>query len=806
MNSLLQDGHYALRQLRTSPGFAAVAVVTLALGIGANTAIFSVVNSVLLHSLPFRDASRVMVVWKTMSNGSPNAFSTPAFLEIRQQVDAFAHLGAYSGVGKNLGGKDLPERIVGAKINSDLMPVLGVQPVLGRMFSVEEDRPGAGAVVILSHALWSTRYGSRADILGQAVNLDGLPHTVVGVMPAGFYIQSNQELFWIPLQLESVNAQSAARNVHWLFAYTRLPNHMRPEQMQATLDAVATRLKAQDATGEGGFGATIQSVGDFTNGTVKPALLLLMGAVGFVLLIACSNVANLLLARRTARQREMCIRTALGASRLRMVRQLLTESVLLAMLGGLLGIGLAWIALSVLRAAHPSSIPSSDAVSIDPTVLAFTALLCCVVGIVFGIAPAWEGSNRNVSESLKEGSRGSSGGFGKHRAVLVVTETALASILFIGAGLSLRSLWHTQTVNPGFNPEGVLTFRLAAPARFSAEQIPLFYGQVLERVRVLPGVQSAVLARNLPMSGSDPSMPIEIEGTAPPRSQIPIVTRLRAIGPDYFGGLQTPLLGGREFTDHDTAAAPRVAIVSQSLAKLYWPNENAMGKRIKPAMPGGDWCAVVGVAADVHHWAADVDVEPTAYYPYTQIPAAHLSLLEGNMSIAVRSHNSAGLLHSIRGAVADVDKTVPVYQVKSMEEMVADSSSLRRFDMWLIGAFSGLALVLAAVGIYGVMAYSVSQRTREIGIRIALGARRENVLLLILAQGAKLALLGVAVGLIGALALAQVMASLVFGVSTRDLVTFSLTPWVVMATILVGCYIPARRAAKVDPMVALRYE
>lgn len=806
METLLQDLRYGFRMLWKSPGFTAVAVVTLALGIGANTAMFSVINSVLFNSIPYRDTDRVMVVWKTMSNGSPNAFSTPSFLEIRQQVDSLVHLGAYSGVGKNFGGKDLPERILGGKINADLLPVLGVQPALGRMFSAEEDQPGAGAVVILSHALWSTRFSSRNDILGQAINLDGAPYTVVGVMPPRFHVQSDQELFWIPLQLESVNAQASARNVHWLFAYTRLPQGVRVEQMQATLNAIAARLKKQDPTSEGGFGATVQPVGDFANGTVKPVLLLLMGAVGFVLLIACSNVANLLLARRTARQREISVRAALGASRLRMIRQLLTESVVLALIGGLLGIGLAWVAIRILRFSHPSSIPASNTVSIDPIVLLFTAALCCVVGILFGIAPAWEGSKSNVSETLKEGSRGSSGGFGKHRAVLVITETALASMLFIGAGISLRSLWRTQTVNPGFNPEGVLSFRVAAPAQFSGERIPLFYQQVLQRLRTLPGVQSAVLARNLPMSGVDPSMPIEIEGTPPPPSEIPIVTRLRAVGPDYFSGLQTSLFVGREFTEHDTAAAPKVAIVSDSLAKLYWPNENAIGKRIKPAMPGGDWCVVVGVAADVHHWAADVDIEPTAYYPYTQIPAAFLPLLEGNMSMAVRSRNSAGLLDSIRTAVGDIDKTVPIYQVKRLEEMVADSGSLRRFDMWLIGAFAGLALVLAAVGIYGVMAYSVSQRTREIGIRIAMGAQKRNVLLLILGQGAKLALVGVVVGLIGAYALAAVMSSLVFGVSTRDLATYAIVPWLVLLMILVGCYIPARRAAKVDPMVALRYE
>ena len=792
--------------LLRNPGFTAVAVVTLALGIGVNTAMFSVINSVLFHSIPFRDPARVMVVWKKMSNGSPNAFSTPAFLEIRQQAESLAHLGAFSNVGKNLGGNELPERILGGKVNSDLFPVLGVQPMIGRMFTAEEDRPGAGSLVILSHALWSTRFGARTDILGQTVNLDGVPHTVVGVMPAGFYVLANTELFWVPLQLESASAQAAARNVHWLFAFTRLPAGTSQQQLQATLDGVAAQLKTQDPTGEGGFGTSLQTISDFQNGTIKPVLLLLMGAVGFVLLIACSNVANLLLARRTTRQREISVRTALGASRLRMLRQLLTESVLLAITGGVVGVVLAWLAIRILRAAHPSSIPASDAVSIDPAVLALTALLCCVVGVLFGIAPAWEGSKANVSETLKEGARGSSGRFGMHRAALVIVETALASILFIGAGLSLRSLWRTEMVEPGFNPDGVLTFRLAAPTQFSGDHIALFYQQVLERLRTIPGVQSALVARNLPMSGADPSMPISIEGTAPPSSEIPIVTRLRAVGPQYFSGLQTPLLSGREFNEHDTSTAPRVVVVSQSLAKLYWPNENALGKRLKPEMPGGDWCVVVGVAADVHHWAADVDIEPTAYYPYTQIPAAFMPLLEGNMSFAVRSQNATGLLSSIRAAVGEIDKTVPVYQVKSMEEMVSDSGALRRFDMWLIGAFAALALALAAVGIYGVMAYSVSQRTREIGIRIAMGAQQKNVLLLVLTQGAKLALAGVAVGLVGAFALANLMASFVFGVSTRDLATFAAVPLVALVLILAGCYFPARRAAKVDPMVALRCE
>jgi putative ABC transport system permease protein len=807
METLLQDVRYGFRMLLKSRGFTAVAVLTLALGIGANTAMFSVVDSVLLRSLPFRDSSRVMVVWKTMSNGTPNAFSTPAFLEMRQQGDILAHMGAFSSVSFNLAGKDVPERIAGGKANYDLFPVLGVQPVLGRRFSEDEDHPGAGHVVILSHALWKARFDSRREILGNAVTLDGAPYTVVGVMPPGFHVLTDKELFWVPLQLESANAQASARNVHWLFGFTRLPPGISQTQEETELNAISARLKAQDPKGEGGFGVSLQTVSEFFNGNIKPALLLLMGSVAFVLLIACSNVANLLLARGTIRRREISIRTALGAARMRVIRQLLTESVLLSMMGGLLGLGLAWSAVKLLVAVHPSSISSVDTISVDATVMFYTALLCGIVGILFGVAPALEASRVNVSEALKEGSRGSNGSFGKHRVVLVVTETALASILLIGAGLSLKSLWRAESVDAGFNPTGELTFRIAAPAQFSGDRIPLFYQQVLERVRALPGVQSAVLARNLPMSGVDPSMPIAIEGTPPPPSQIPIVSRFRAIGPDYFRGLQISLLSGREFAVNDTAAAPKIAIVSESLAKLYWPNENALGKRLKPELTGGEWSTVVGVAADVRHWAADVtDVEPTAYYPYTQVPVAFLPLLEGAMTIAVRSANPGGLLNSIRATVGDVDKTVPVYDVKSMEEMVSDSGSLRRFDMWLIGAFAGLALILAAVGIYGVMAYSVSQRTREIGIRIALGAQRANVLRLIMGQGAKLAVAGVVAGVIGAFALTRLMESLLFGVSPKDLATFSVVPVIVLALILVGCYIPARRATKLDPVVALREE
>ncbi|MBZ5719241.1 MAG: ABC transporter permease [Acidobacteriia bacterium] len=807
MDRVFQDLRYGWRLLRKNPGFAAVAALTLALGIGANTAMFSVINVVLLRPLPFKDPDHLMFVYQTMANGNPNVFSTPAYLEWKQQQGPLADMAALSPVQLNLSGGALPERVTGARVSQNLFPVVGAEPLLGRNFAVDEDRPGSGRTIILSHALWKTRFDSRADLLGSPITLNGAPYTVVGVMPPGFHVLNDNELFWVPLQLETVNAQTSARNIHWLYALARLPQGADQAQADAVLKAIAARLKAQDPTGDGGFGIFLQSIREFLTGNVKPALLLLMGSVGFVLLIACSNVANLLLARGTARQREMSIRTAMGAMRIRVVRQLLTESLLLALIGGVLGLGLAYGAIAVLRALRPPSIPQIASVAIDGQVLGYTLLLCMVVGVVFGIVPALEASRTDVNEALKEGARGASRGFGKHRMVLVVTETALASILLIGAGLSLKSLWVAAKVDPGFDPSGVLTFRMAAPTGLPVEQIPLFYQQVLDKVRALPGVQSAVLARNLPMSGGDPSMPIAIEGTPPPPSQTPVVSRFRSIGPGYFHGLQTAMLRGREFDENDSKAAPSVAIVSQSLAHLYWPNEDPIGKRLKPEMPGGQWCTVVGLAADVRHWAADVDIEPTVYYPYTQVPDSYLPLLEGSMSIAVRSSGSqAGLLSEIRSVVAEVNKGVPVSDVKTMDEMVEDSGSLRRFDMWLIGTFAVLALALAGIGIYGVMAYSVSQRTREIGIRIALGAQQESVLRLIVGQGAKLAGTGVVVGLLGAFALTRVMASLLYGVSPTDCWTFVIVPLLVLFFIVLACYVPARRAARVDPIIALRYE
>jgi putative ABC transport system permease protein len=531
-----------------------------------------------------------------------------------------------------------------------------------------------------------------------------------------------------------------------------------------------------------------------------------MGCVGFVLLIACSNVANLLLARGSARRVEMSIRAAVGAQRGRVVRQLLTESVLLSVLGGLAGLLMAFAALRMLLASNLSSLPNPEAIRLNGTVLLFTIAVCLAVGVLFGIAPALATSRVDVSNALRESSRGAVRSGGRSRQILVVAETGLAFILLIGAGLALKSLWKVSRIDPGFNPGGLLTFRISAPGAFKEHPF-VFYSEVLERVGALPGVQSAALARDVPMSGSDPSMPIAVDGGAPQVTDGQVVTRYRVIGPEYFRSFETPLLRGREFTPEDTATSQPVAIVSQSLAQRYWPGQSPLGKTLKPNIPDAPWYTVVGVAGDVRHQGLDADTEPTAYYPCTQLPRSIEPLLGRYATFIVRSsERSAGLLESIRHAVASVDSGVPIFAVKSMDEFLADAGSFRRLATSLIGLFAVLAVILAGIGLYGVMAYAVTQRTREIGIRMALGAKRADVLCMIAVQGMRLGAIGIAAGVIGALALSRLMASLVYETSTTDIGTFAAVGLSLMAFVLLACYVPSLRATRVDPNVALRCE
>ena len=803
-----QDVRFGIRSLLKSSQFTMAAVLTLALGIGANTAMFSVIRSVLLKPWPFPDPGSLVYVSQRQANGNANIFSTQDFLDWKQQGGLLARMGAHVSWQFNLSGIGAaPERVDGGKVSADLMRVLGVHPLLGRVFSTQEDLPGAGTFVLLSSALWRDRYGADRRVAGKSIQIDGAPYTVVGVMPPGFEGLSGKELLWTPLQLSLGSGLGSSPDIHWLSGIIRLPEGVNLKQARSRLDGVAARLHRADPGGAAGIGVDLQTIEDAYIGDVRPALLMLMGCVGFVLLIACANVANLLLARGAGRRREMAIRTALGASRLRVIRQLLTECVLLATAGGAAGVGLAYLLLRGMLAIHPPQVPHIEQSRIDGAVLAYTLLVSVAIGVVFGLAPAIDAARMDPNAGLRERSASASRGLGSHRSILVIAESALACMLLIGAGLALKSLWSLQNVDLGFDPANVLTFRIAAPAQFKGTQLSDFYGQIVEHVRAVPGVQRAAVARDLPLSGTDPSMPIQTEEKAPATIQGEIVTRYRAVGKDYFRTLEIPLLQGRGFDERDKASSPAVAVVSESLAREYWPGESPIGKRIKPRLPGSSWCTVVGVAADVRHHGADAGVEPTAYYPFTQVPASFLSLVEANMSIAVRSGAApSDLIRSIQAAVAKVDPNLPIYGVESMDAMVADSGSLRSFDLTLLIAFSALALSLAAGGVYAVMAYSVTQRTQEIGVRIALGAHSRDILRLVLKQGATLAVAGSILGVTGAFFLRKIMANLLYGLSRNDPVILLTVPFIMIFVVLIACWIPARRATKIDPLVALRYE
>ena len=808
MEQLLQDVRYGARSLLKSSRFAVAAMLTLALGIGANTAIFSVVRSVLLKPWPFPSPGRLVHVSQRQANGNANLFSTQDFLDWKEQGGLLAGMGTRLPWQFNLSNAGTqPERVSGAEVSSDLVTVLGVHPLLGRVLDAQDDLPGAGNFVLLSSALWNDRYNADHGIVGKSIQLDGEPYTVVGVMPPGFSGFDGKELLWTPLRLRRNSGIGSSPNVHWLGGWIRLPDGVSLKQARSELDAVAARLHRADPTSDVGFGVYLQTLNDAVAGDARPALLMLMGCVSFVLLIACANVANLLLARGAGRRREMAVRTALGASRLRVIRQLLIESMLLAGAGGAAGVGVAFLLLRGMLAFQHPQVPRIEQTGIDGTVLAYSLLVSVAVGILFGLAPAIDAARVDVIAGLRERGSSTGPGFSRHRSILVVVETALACMLLIGSGLALRSLWSLRNVDLGFVPSNLLTFRIAAPSQLKGTELSDFYKQIVARVRAVPGVQRAAVARDLPLSGTDPSTPIQTEGKSPAPVQGEIVTRYRAVGDDYFRTLGTSLLLGRAFDERDTASSPAVAVVSESLAREYWPGESAIGKRIKPRLEGSSWCTVVGVAADVRHWGTDVDVEPTAYYPFTQVPDSIRSLLEANMSVAVRSSlDRSDLLHSIQTAVAEVSPGVPIYDVKSMDSMLADSGSLRNFDLTLLIAFSALALGLAAMGVYAVMAYSVSQRTQEIGVRIALGAHSRDILRLVLRQGARLALAGSIIGVVGAFFLRKIMAGFVYGLSSNDPAVLITVPCVMIFVVLVACWFPARRATRIDPMAALRCE
>jgi putative ABC transport system permease protein len=810
METLLQDLRYGARMLLKSPAVTAVAILSLALGISANTVIFSVINTVLLKSLPYTDADGIVLVWGDMPNEGTNRNQVSAtdVHDWRNQNTVFEDVTAYMSWRPILSGAGEPERVPAMQVGDGYFKILKGEPILGRTFLPEEQEEGKDFVIILGHGLWQRSFGGEPNIIGKTVLLNSRPYTVVGVMPETFrslptsLIDERAE-FYRPVAEKHDDEERSSRHLR---AIARLKPGVSLEQAQAEMSLIAKRLEQDHPRDNTGYGVRLVSLAEDTVGGLRPALLMLFGAVAFVLLIACANVGNLLLARSAARQKEIAIRSALGAARRRLVRQLLTESVMLAMAGGGLGLLLSLWGAGLVESLGSKVNPMLNGITLDLRVLGFTGAISLLTGIVFGIAPALHASKLDLNESLKEGGRSSGAGAGRNRlrGALVVSEVAMALVLLISAGLLIKTVIRLRAVNTGFNPKNLLTMNLALPnAKYpNAPTWIAFYNQILERIESLPGVKAAGVASVLPFSGNFDGRGLAVETRPKPRGE-EISVDLYIATPGYLGAMGIPLLEGRSLVEQDVETSPLVALVNKTMAEELWPNEDAIGKRIK--FPGSDkrpqpWRTVVGVVSDVAQYGLDRKPPMQLYLPESQFPTSFMTL------VVRTSSDPAGMTAAIRNEILAVDKDQAVSSIASMEQLLADSISLRRFSMLLLIIFAGIAVTLAAVGIYGVISYSVSQRSHEIGIRVALGAGRNDILKLVVGQGMTLTLAGVAIGLVAALGLTRVMEGLLFGVSATDPVTF-----VVISTLLAGvalgaCFVPARRATKVDPMIALRCE
>lgn len=808
MSTLFQDIRYAFRLLGKNPAFTAIAILTLALGIGANTAIFTVVNAVLLRPLGFRQPARLVIVAEK-SSFPVISTSYENYQDWRDQSHSFESLEATRGATIALTGAGEPERLNSRYATAGLFSLLGVTAQLGRTFLAEEDRAGGSPVVLLSYALWQRRFGGSQEILGKPVTLDTQPYTVVGVLPRGFELLQPADVF-LPF-VPWAKTLPADRNWHpGIIAIGRLKPGVTRAEARTEMIGITKRLEQQYPDYNTGTSADVVGLQEQMVQNVRPALLLLLGAVSAVLLIACVNVANLLLSRAASRGREVAIRTSMGASRGRLVRQLLTESVLLSMVGGMLGLLLAWAALGPLLKLSAGSVPAAFSVSLDRSVLLFTIGVAVVTGLVFGIVPALRTAGLDLREALNEGSRGSTTGPGHHRirGVLVAAEIAMAMLLLVGAGLLLRSFARLQDVPPGFQPDHLLAadIPLSVTAYAKPEQRYEFYDRLVERAKALPGVRSAAAASFLPVSGGGGLIHFNITGRPPKSPHDFTAAGYRTMTPNYFETLGVPLLQGRLLTPGDTEKAPAVVVINSAMAHTFFPNENPLGKHMQlGALPEKEvpTMEVVGVVGDVLQ-GLGVDAKAEMYLPYRQ---ADQLLPVFQMSVILRTAmEPLAASSALRSALAEIDPDQPLVNVRSMEQNIQTSVAQPRFRTWLIGIFAALALVLAAVGVYGVMSYSVTQRISEIGIRVTMGAQPVDILRIIVGEGLRLALIGVSVGLIGALLLSRVLRSFVFGVSTSDPVTFAGVAVILTLVGAAASYFPARRATRVDPLVALRYE
>jgi putative ABC transport system permease protein len=810
METLWQDLRYGLHLLWRSPGFTLVALLALALGIGANTFIFSVVNALLLRQLPFPDSGRITsILAKAPDTGALfSSYSLPNFEDIRDRNQVFEHVAALYMSTEFLRSGDEPERLRGAYVSAELFPLLGVKPLIGRTFSREEERSGDGNFIVLSYNLWQRRFNGDPKIIDQNLIVGSRPTTVLGVMPEGFKfpVGARQVDFWMPLISSIPPASRTARGAVYLGLFARLKPNATLLQAQADMNLIASQLATQYPESNTGLNIVPVSTHERLVGQIRPALLVLLGAVALVLLIACANVANLMLARASVRQKEIAIRTAIGATRWRVVRQLLTESLLLSILGGAAGVLLAFWAIELLISSNPANLPRVAEIALDKQVLLFTLGLTTVTGLFFGLAPALQASRTDLNESLKDGMRESSGGI-KHnrtRSALVISEIALSLILLVGATLLFQSLRRVLAISPGFESDNVL----AADVSVSSSKYPdpsqraAFYREALERIASLPGVESAGIVYPLPLGGSFESYTFDIAGQPPfPPGQQPSADR-RVISPDYFRTMRTPLRKGRTFGPQDQATVPAVMIVNDTFARRFFPGEEVIGKRIIPGEGRQPVTReIVGVVGDIRHEGLDVEPSPEYYVPYEQTSVDDLTVVA-----RTTGGNPTSIATPLRAVIRGMDKDQPVYNIRPMTQLLSESVAQRRFNMVLLSGFAILAMVLAGIGIYGVMSYSVAQRTREIGVRIALGAQSRDVLKMVLEHALVLTAIGLALGLVGAFALTRFLVTLLYEVRPTDLTTFAIVSLVLAAVAITACLIPARRATKVDPLVALRYE
>jgi putative ABC transport system permease protein len=808
MDVLWKNFVYSARMLLKKPSLTAVAILAIGLGIGANTAIFSVVNTVLLQPLPFPQPKQLVNIGSEQRNQALDgrgAFSVPDFLDIQKSSTTLAHVATFQGTGTIMTDGE-PERLLGAAVSYDYFNVLGVKPELGRTFTPDEDKPGAASVVLISHALWQRRYAGDPNIIGREIDLGG-KSTVVGVMPAGFEfpISHENQDFWEPIfsatfMTKEIREERANR---FLSVIGRLKQGATVQQAKADLDLISRQVEQTFPVSNTNLIFNAVSMHEDITRDYRPALLVMLGAVSLVLLIACANVANLLLARAVARQKEIAIRMALGASRRRIAGQLLMESVLLALAGGLVGLLLATWGTKLLVAYGPADVPRLRDVALDRYVLFFTLGLATLTGIVFGLAPALHASKPAPGNMLKESGRGVYSGRNRMRSALIVSEVALSLMLLVGAGLLINSFWRLLQTDAGFNPKGVLALDipLSRDVYKTPEQRSAAFQQLIARMKTMPGVRDASVVSNVPLTDMDVEISFNIEGRPPYKPGEEAVADYTVAGNDYFRTMDITLLRGRVFTDSDTLNAPQVMIISKAFARVYFPNEDAIGKRIVLDGPNKTPREIVGVVEDVRRKGLDAEVQPEMYFSYLQKP-------ERRMNLVIRSEarDALQLVPAARAEIKAFNPKQIIWRTQTLEQLLSTSVAPRKFNMMLLGIFAGVALVLAAVGLYGVMSYSVSWRTQEIGIRMALGAKRTDVLRMVVRQGMTMTLIGLAFGLVGVFALSRVMVGMLYGVSPTDPLTFIGVSIVLLVVALLACLIPARRATRVDPIVALRNE